>query len=111
MKWESPVLACKNQFNFLSSTKSWFMKLLLLVILLAGGLIVNYAYTPADAKITKRVYALATDSVYVCNSTTSVAYHSSSTCRGLNRCTHKIVKVTKKEAVETYGKRACKICF
>jgi len=28
------------------------------------------------------------DNVYICNSTTAVAYHSSESCSGLNRCTH-----------------------
>lgn len=48
--------------------------------------------------------------VYVCKSKTSVAYHASQTCRGLNRCTHEIVTVSVKEA-QDMGKRACKICY
>ena len=51
------------------------------------------------------------EKVYVCDSDTSVAYHQSKECRGLNRCTHTIIYITKKEAINTYGKRACKICY
>lgn len=49
--------------------------------------------------------------VYVCNSSTSVAYHQDRDCRGLGRCRHEIIYVTQEEAVNTYGKRACKICY
>lgn len=49
--------------------------------------------------------------VYVCDSKTSVAYHEYKDCRGLQKCTHEIVYVTKKDAVNKYGKRACKICY
>ena len=48
--------------------------------------------------------------VYVCNSSGAYAYHSSKTCRGLNRCTHEILKVTLEDAVKIYKKKPCKIC-
>jgi hypothetical protein len=48
--------------------------------------------------------------VYVCHSKSSVAYHEYKDCRGLQRCTHEIIYVAKKDAVNKYGKRACKIC-
>lgn len=51
------------------------------------------------------------ETVYVCDSSTSVAYHKTKTCSGLNRCTHEIITVTKTKAIDTYGKRACKICY
>lgn len=51
------------------------------------------------------------EKVYVCDSKTSVAYHAINDCRGLNRCTHTIICITKKEAINDYGKRACKICY
>lgn len=49
--------------------------------------------------------------VYVCDGKTSVAYHSTDNCKGLNRCTHTVIKVTKQDAINTYGKRACKLCW
>ncbi len=49
--------------------------------------------------------------VYVCDSNTSVAYHSNRSCKGLNRCAHTIISVTENDAITRYGKRACKICY
>jgi hypothetical protein len=49
--------------------------------------------------------------VYVCDSNTSVAYHSNRSCKGLNRCTHTIISVSENDAINRYGKRACKICY
>ena len=48
--------------------------------------------------------------VYICNSNTAYAYHSTKSCRGLNRCSHDILKVSLSEAVNTYRRRPCKIC-
>ena len=63
------------------------------------GVFLTVSFTGADT------------SVYVCNSSTSVAYHVTKTCSGLNRCTHEIITVTKNDAVNSYKKRACKICY
>lgn len=52
----------------------------------------------------------AKDSVYICYSSTSYAYHSSPNCRGLNRCTHEIIKVSLEDAKNKYNHRPCKIC-
>jgi len=38
--------------------------------------------------------------VYICNSENAVAYHYDKTCRGIKRCTHDILEVTKEEALE-----------
>ncbi len=51
-----------------------------------------------------------TDSVYICNSTTAYAYHSTSDCKGLNNCTHGVIKVSLSDATNKYGRRPCKIC-
>ncbi len=45
--------------------------------------------------------------VYICDSKTAKAYHQDEDCRGLNRCTYKVVKVTKKE----YGRVKCQVCY
>lgn len=47
--------------------------------------------------------------VYVCYSTTSVAYHGIDNCRGLNSCSHTIKSMSVSEAIEL-GKRPCKVC-
>jgi hypothetical protein len=49
-------------------------------------------------------------SVFICDSKTSYAYHSTADCRGLNRCTHQIVKVSEDEAKQN-GRRPCKLCW
>ncbi len=51
------------------------------------------------------------NNVYICDSQTAKAYHASENCRGLNRCTHEVVKVTKKEAEEEYGRVKCQVCY
>ena len=51
------------------------------------------------------------DDVYICNSKTAEVYHATKSCRGLDRCTHEIKAVSKKDAVDVYGRRACKICY
>jgi hypothetical protein len=48
--------------------------------------------------------------VYVCVSTTSVAYHSNKSCTGLSRCTHEIKAMSVDDAVKM-GKRPCHICY
>lgn len=49
--------------------------------------------------------------VYVCDSSGSVAYHAVKDCSGLNRCTHRIVAVSESDAVNTYRKRKCQKCY
>lgn len=52
----------------------------------------------------------ATTKVYICDSAGSYAYHLSKSCSGLRHCKHQILIVTKDEAINTYGRKACKIC-
>ncbi len=47
--------------------------------------------------------------VYICLSPNAYAYHTNLYCRGLNRCRHKIIKVTEQEAIRR-GYRPCRIC-
>jgi hypothetical protein len=50
------------------------------------------------------------DSVWICKSSTAYVYHSTPDCRGLDRCTHPIIKVSLYDAIHLYGRRPCKIC-
>jgi hypothetical protein len=52
---------------------------------------------------------VAIDSVYICQSKSAYAYHKYE-CRGLARCTHSIVKITRAQAVKL-GYKPCKICY
>ena len=49
----------------------------------------------------------AADSVYICQRKSAYAYHAQ-VCRGLARCTHGIVKVSKAQAIKM-GYKPCKI--
>lgn len=83
--------------------------LLLLAITLAftSGLLAK----PSTDYTRHGITAVTQTKVYVCLSANAVAYHGSSSCRGLNRCTHQIKSVTKSTAINTYGLRACRICY
>ena len=48
--------------------------------------------------------------VYICNGPNSKVYHRSSTCKGLNRCSTQVSKVSISIAASK-GRRACKIEF
>ncbi|MCE3228501.1 MAG: hypothetical protein K0S32_3052 [Bacteroidetes bacterium] len=50
-------------------------------------------------------------SVYICDSESAYAYHGKSTCGGLKRCKQEVLKVTKTDAVNKYGRQACKMCY
>lgn len=74
--------------------------------------IIAYIFTlfislKTNSEFTNRVF---TD-VYVCYSKTSVAYHSIKDCKGLTRCTHKIIEVSETDAIKKHEKRKCKVCY
>jgi len=50
--------------------------------------------------------------VYISLSPTAVAYHKSKDGRkGIQACTHQVIKVSKEDAIKKYKYRACKLCF
>ena len=57
----------------------------------------------------KHYTKVAVDSVYICQSKSAYAYHSH-ICRGLARCTHRVIKITKEQAIKL-GYKPCKICY
>ena len=48
--------------------------------------------------------------VYYCTGPNAKKYHSTSRCRGLRKCSCRIVKCSKSEA-QNKGFRPCKICY
>jgi 5-bromo-4-chloroindolyl phosphate hydrolysis protein len=46
------------------------------------------------------------DNVYICDSPTAKKYHLRNDCKGLSRCTHRIIEVTLEEA----KKRKFELC-
>lgn len=49
------------------------------------------------------------DQVYLCDSKSSVAYHSVTTCKALQRCNHTIREMSV-ETAEAYGRHECPFC-
>lgn|GEM_PF-6644226 len=52
-----------------------------------------------------------TDYVYICDSRSSYAYHSSYNCSGLQKCTNGILKVSLSDAINVYNRNPCKFCY
>jgi hypothetical protein len=46
------------------------------------------------------------DSVYICDSPSAKKYHLKNDCRGLSRCTHRIIEITLEDA----KKRKFELC-
>lgn len=51
-----------------------------------------------------------TQTVYICNSNKAYAYHIDRDCKGLKKCTHEVLTVSKSDAINKYGRRACGYC-
>jgi hypothetical protein len=66
---------------------------------------------PDSSRDTRPDSPRSSGQVYICDSQTAKACHAFESCRGLNRCTHAVVKVTKKEAEEEYGREKCQVCY
>ena len=49
--------------------------------------------------------------VYICAGGIAYAYHEFRNCFGPNNCTHEIIKITIKEAVDKYSRKPCKRCY
>lgn len=50
-------------------------------------------------------------SVYICDSKSSIVYHTSETCAGLKHCSHQTLTISKEDAINKYHRRACKKCY
>ncbi|SDM22064.1 hypothetical protein SAMN04488090_2879 [Siphonobacter aquaeclarae] len=48
--------------------------------------------------------------VFICYSRSAYAYHADSLCHGLQRCTHQIFRISRRQA-EQKRYQPCKICF
>lgn len=73
--------------------------LLLTLILLAGNVATDTTNNQANETY-----------VYICTGPKSEKYHSSKDCRGLNRCSATIEKITLTKAKEL-GRGPCDICY
>lgn len=48
--------------------------------------------------------------VYICTGGSSKRYHNTSSCRGLNKCSGNIIKITVEKA-RGMGRTPCQICY
>lgn len=62
----------------------------------------------SSAEISNKLKISAEENVYICNGPSSKVYHRSENCKGLNRCSSQIVKVSLSTA-QSKGRRACRI--
>ena len=76
------------------------MKTILLTLMLLAG----NATTDNTVNLANESY------VYICTGPKSERYHNTKNCRGLNKCSASIEKVTLKKAKEM-GRTACGICY
>ncbi len=68
-------------------------------------------YAPCAPKHHLRVHRPAhTTMVYICTGPYAKVYHSSPSCRGLNRCSGDVRTIRLKSA-QNMGRKACKICY
>ena len=84
------------------------MKKIFFALLLVISVIAIANKTETGSKNFLTVHPMA-DSVYICNSSSAYAYHVTTDCRNLKRCTHTIIKVSLTDAVNKYRRSACKI--
>lgn len=61
---------------------------------------------PAQPALARAIHAPTY--AYYCASGNTVKYHSSATCRGLNRCSAEVKKLTLEDAQQRMA--ACKLC-
>ena len=73
------------------------------IIILSVFVATSYGFSKAPVAET------SADIVLICQSNNAKVYHSRE-CGGLKNCTHKVIKVSKAEAVKM-GRRACKRCY
>jgi len=80
------------------------------ILLLSAVLVSFLSFTPTAS----RPYPYLTpqkEYVYICLSERAYAYHSDYNCRGLQKCTHGIIRTTKDSAINYYHRRPCKFCY
>jgi len=84
---------------------------LLLILLLGFGLTTTTGFKPVPAFVSTSVQNVPFESVYICKSSTAYAFHASLDCRGLNKCTHDVIKVSREKALSDYGRKPCGYCY
>lgn len=74
------------------------------VLLLA---VMAMAFTSADMPDARQD---AEEYVYICTGPSSKRYHKTDRCRGLNRCSGEVIRISKAKAIDQ-DKTPCRICY
>lgn len=53
----------------------------------------------------------ASDDVYICTGPQSKRYHKTKSCKGLSKCSTKIIQVSIEEATDDYYRTPCGYCY
>lgn len=75
------------------------------------GLLVGVLLIASNSLLVKKNFSASAEKVFICTGPQSRVYHKTKSCKGLRSCSKDIIQVTKKEAIERYGRRACKVCY
>lgn len=85
------------------------MKKILIVLATISLLVISIGSTNGEnALVEGNVDAV--EYVYICTGPYASTYHSHDDCKGLNKCSARVKKVTLEEA-EKMGRRPCRICY
>jgi hypothetical protein len=84
------------------------MKNLLILTLISSSLLFASFSNPEKNILKKEISK--EEVVYLCNGPSSLRYHKTNTCRGLNNCSTSITKSTLTNALKN-NRTACKICY
>lgn len=79
----------------------------IVTLLITLSLLCTFAETSTSVEVAA---ADTTTYVYICTGGSSTKYHKTESCRGLNNCKGKIIKITKDDAANKDQRTACKIC-
>lgn len=89
-----------------------YLKYLILFSLVLSVAIYGYGAISAAGSESDEIEMVesASEQVYICTGPHAKVYHSSSSCKGLKKCSGQTKKVSVSEARSKYNRRACKIC-
>lgn len=97
--WIRGSFQCRGKmYKIYQKTKLLIFKILLFIACLLPSVLIMASCASAEAA--------SADYVYECKGPKSKVYHTTPDCKGLNRCSTKVVKIQKKATT----RRACKIC-
>lgn len=86
------------------------MKKILIILATISLLAIGVGCTSRANKTRSIASVDAVEYVYICTGPYAATYHYCDDCKGLNKCSASVRKVTLEEA-EEMGRRPCRICY